>query len=348
MMPSGLPRTVPTRRPRKRSPICMREISYLEAIREALVEEMRRDPKVFVLGEDVGPYGGAFGVTQGLYEEFGELRVVDTPISESAIIGVSIGASQRGYRPVAEMQFADFISCGFDQIANQAATLRYRYGGRSTVPIVVRAPSGGNVGGGLYHSQNPEAWFVHRPGLKVVAPSTPYDAKGLLKAAIRDDDPVVYFEHKYLYRRAKGAVPEGDEIVPIGVAAARREGSDITLITYGAMVHTALEAADQVARDGVEVEVIDLRTLLPYDRKAILASVEKTSRVLIVHEDVKTLGVGAELSAVIAEERFDSLDAPVMRLTYPDTHPPFSHVLEQANLPNADSIAQALRRLAAW
>src|SRR6187397_3496533 len=248
-----------------------KELSYLEAIREALVEEMRRDPKVFVLGEDVGPYGGAFGVTRGLYDEFGDARVIDMPISESAIIGVSIGAALRGYRPVAEMQFADFISCGFDQIVNQAATLRYRYGGRATVPIVVRAPSGGNVGGGLYHSQNPEAWFIHRPGLKVVAPSTPYDAKGLLKAAIRDDNPVVYFEHKYLYRRAKGPVPEGDEIVPIGVAATRREGGDITLLSYGAMVSPSLEAADQLSKEGVEVEVIDLRTLLPFDRAAIFA-----------------------------------------------------------------------------
>ena len=236
-----------------------KELTYLEAIREALAEEMRRDPKVFVLGEDVGEYGGAFGVTQGLFEEFGESRVIDTPISESAIVGISIGASLRGYRPVAEMQFADFISCGFDQIVNQAATLRYRYGGRASVPIVVRAPSGGNVGGGLYHSQNPEAWFIHRPGLKVVAPSTPFDAKGLLKAAIRDDNPVIYFEHKYLYRRAKGAVPEGDEIVPIGVAATRREGDDITLLTYGAMVQPSLEAADRLSKDGVEVEVIDLR-----------------------------------------------------------------------------------------
>src|SRR3954453_16288072 len=245
-----------------------KDLSYLEAIREGLTEEMRRDEKVFVLGEDVGAYGGAFGVTQGLYEEFGESRVVDTPISESAIIGVSIGASLRGYRPVAEMQFADFISCGFDQIVNQAATLRFRYGGgataptavrapaggeraggaalgsryggRQTVPIVVRAPSGGNVGGGLYHSQNPEAWFVHRPGLMVVAPSTAWDAKGLLKAAIRDDNPVIYFEHKYLYRRAKGPVPEGDAVVPIGEAAVRREGTDVTLMTYGAMVAPSL------------------------------------------------------------------------------------------------------------
>jgi 2-oxoisovalerate dehydrogenase E1 component beta subunit len=325
-----------------------KELSYLEAIREALVEEMRRDPKVFVLGEDVGPYGGAFGVTQGMYEEFGEMRVLDMPISESAIVGVSIGAALRGYRPVAEMQFADFISCGFDQIVNQAATLRYRYGGRASVPIVVRAPSGGNVGGGLYHSQNPEAWFIHRPGLKVVAPSTAYDAKGLLKAAIRDDNPVIYFEHKYLYRRAKGPVPEGDDIVPIGVAAVRREGTDITVITYGAMVAPSLEAADRLANEGVEVEVIDLRTLLPFDKAAIFASVEKTSRALIVHEDVKTLGLGAELSAVLMEERFASLDAPVMRLTYPDTHPPFSQVLEQANLPDANKISDALRQLAAY
>jgi len=325
-----------------------KELTYLEAIREALAEEMRRDPKVFVLGEDVGPYGGAFGVTQGLHDEFGEMRVVDTPISESAIIGISVGASQRGYRPVAEMQFADFISCGFDQIVNQAATLRYRYGGRAAVPIVVRAPSGGNVSGGLYHSQNPEGWFMHRPGLKVVAPSTAYDAKGLLKAAIRDDNPVVYFEHKYLYRRAKGPVPEGDDIVPIGVAATRREGGDVTLVSYGAMMTPSLEAADRLARDGVEVEVIDLRTLMPYDKAAIFRSLDKTSRLLVVQEDVKTLGIASEISAVVMEEKFDALDAPVMRVTYPDTHCPFSHILEGANLPNADTIADAVRRLAAY
>jgi 2-oxoisovalerate dehydrogenase E1 component beta subunit len=325
-----------------------KELTYLEAIREALAEEMRRDPKVFVLGEDVGAYGGAFGATQGLYDEFGEMRVVDTPISESAIVGVSIGAALRGYRPVAEMQFADFISCGFDQIVNQAATLRYRYGGRASVPIVVRAPSGGGVSGGLYHSQNPEAWFVHRPGLKVVAPSTAYDAKGLLKAAIRDDNPVIYFEHKFLYRRAKGPVPEGDEIVPIGVAVTRREGGDATLLTYGAMVTPALEAADRLAKEGVEVDVIDLRSLMPFDKDAIFRSLEKTSRVLVVHEDVKTLGLGAELSAVITEERFDRLDAPVLRVTYPDTHAPFSNVLEGFNLPNTDKIVDALRKLAAY
>jgi 2-oxoisovalerate dehydrogenase E1 component beta subunit len=325
-----------------------KDLTYLEAIREALVEEMRRDPKVFVLGEDVGAYGGAFGVTQGLYEEFGEMRVVDTPISESAIVGISIGASQRGYRPVAEMQFADFISCGFDQIVNQAATLRYRYGGRAAVPIVVRAPSGGNVSGGLYHSQNPEAWFVHRPGLKVVAPSTAYDAKGLLKAAIRDDNPIVYCEHKYLYRRAKGPVPEGDEIVPIGPAATRREGRDLTLVSYGAMMTPSLEAADRMAKEGVEVEVIDLRTLAPFDKAAIFASLDRTSRLLVVQEDVKTLGIASEISAVVMEEKFDALDAPVMRVTYPDTHVPFSHVLEAANLPNVDTIVAAIRRVAEY
>jgi len=324
------------------------ELTYLEAIREALAEEMRRDPKVFVLGEDVGAYGGGFGVTQGLHEEFGDLRVLDTPISESLIVGASIGAALRGFRPVAEMQFADFITCAFDQIVNQAATLRYRYGGRASVPIVVRAPSGGNVGGGLYHSQNPEAWFIHRPGLKVVAPSTAYDAKGLLKAAIRDDNPVIYIEHKYLYRRAKGPVPEGDDVVPIGAAAVRRSGTDATLLSYGAMVAPSLEAADQLSKEGTEVEVIDLRSLLPFDKGAIFTSLEKTNRVLIVHEDVKTLGIGAELSAVIMEERFEALDAPVMRLTYPDTHPPFSHILEQANLPDAAKIVAALRSLAEY
>ena len=325
-----------------------KELTYLEAIREGLAEEMRRDPKVFVLGEDVGAYGGAFGVTQGLHEEFGDARVVDTPISESAIVGISVGAAMRGYRPVAEMQFADFIACAFDQIVNQAATLRYRYGGRASVPIVIRAPSGGGVGGGLYHSQNPEAWFIHRPGLKVVAPATAFDAKGLLKAAIRDENPVVYFEHKYLYRRAKGPVPEEDEIVPIGVAATRREGDDITLVTYGAMVTPSLEAAEELSKDGVEVEVIDLRTLQPFDKSAIFASLEKTNRAVIVHEDVKTLGLGAEVSAVIMEERFDRLDAPVLRVTYPDTHAPFSHVLEQAALPNTRTIVDALRRLAEY
>jgi len=325
-----------------------REITYLEAIREALFEEMRRDDKVFVLGEDVGVYGGAFGITKGLYDEFGEYRCLDTPISESCIIGVSVGAALRGYRPVAEMQFGDFITCGFDQIVNQAATLRYRYGGRAACSLVVRAPVGGNVAGGLYHSQNPESWFVHRPGLKVVAPSTAWDAKGLLKAAIRDDNPVIYLEHKYLYRRAKGPVPEGDEIVPIGKAAVRREGRHATLVTYGAMVLPALDAADRMAGEGVETEVIDLRSLAPWDKDAVFASLDKTNRVVVVHEDVKTLGMGAEISAAIMEERFDTLDAPVMRVTYPDAHCPFSSVLEQHNLPNADKITEALRQLVAY
>jgi len=324
----------------------MREISYIEAIREALVEEMRRDPKVFILGEDVGPYGGAFGVTQGIAEEFGEDRCLDTPISESAIVGVSIGASQRGYRPVAEMQFADFISCGFDQIVNQAASLRYRCGGRVTVPIVIRAPSGGNVGGGLYHSQNPEAWFIHRAGLKVVAPSNPWDAKGLLKAAIRDDNPVVYFEHKYLYRRAKGPVPEGDDIVPIGVAAVRRPGKDATLITYGAMVQPSLEAADRLAKEGVEVEVIDLRTLMPFDIDTILASVTKTGRCVIVHEAPRTCGFGAELIASIQERAIASLEAPILRVTGLDT--PFPYTLEHDYMPNADRVLTAIRQTLEW
>jgi 2-oxoisovalerate dehydrogenase E1 component beta subunit len=325
-----------------------REITYLDAIREALFEEMRRDASVFVLGEDVGAYGGAFGITKGLQEEFGEYRCLDTPISESCIIGVSVGASLRGYRPVAEMQFGDFISCGFDQIVNQAATLRYRYGGRASCPIVVRAPVGGNVAGGLYHSQNPESWFVHRPGLKVVAPSTAWDAKGLLKAAIRDDNPVIYLEHKYLYRRAKGPVPEGDEIVPIGQAAVRRTGTTLTLVTYGAMVIHALEAAERASKDGIDVEVIDLRTLAPLDKETIFASLDKTNRMLVVHEDVKTLGIGAEIAALVMEERFDALDAPVLRVTYPDTHCPFSAVLEKENLPNPDTILDGIRKVAGY
>lgn len=326
----------------------MKEVTYLEAIREGLREEMLREEKVFLLGEDIGVYGGAFRVTQGLYEEFGEERVLDTPISESAIVGIAIGASLLGFRPVVEMQFADFISCAFDQIINQAATLHYRYGGKACVPIVIRAPYGAGVHGGLYHSQSPEAWFFHRPGLKLVAPSTCYDAKGLLKAAIRDNNPVIYLEHKYLYRRIKEYIPEEDWIVPIGVADVKREGCDITLITYGAMVHKSLEAAEKMKAEGVEVEILDLRTLLPLDKEAILKSANKSNKVLIVHEDSKTGGIGAEISAILTEEAFDKLDGPIMRVTAPDTHVPFSPPLEEFYLPNEGKILEALRNLAAY
>lgn len=327
----------------------MKEISYLEAIREAMLEEMRRDERVFLLGEDIGVYGGAFQATQGFFEEFGEERVMDTPISESCIVGVAIGASLMGFRPIVEMQFGDFISCAFDQIVNQAATLRYRYGGKASLPLVIRAPSGGGVHGGLYHSQNPEAWFFHRPGLKIVAPATPYDAKGLLKAAIRDDNPVIYCEHKYLYRRSKGEVPEEDYLVPLGVAEVKREGDEISLITYGAMVHRSLAAADRLSEEeGVEVEVVDLRTLLPLDKEGVLQSVKKTGKVLIVHEDTRTGGIGGEVSAILAEEAFEHLDGPILRVTYPDTHVPFSPPLEEFCLPNEEKILQALRKLAAY
>ncbi len=325
-------------------------VSYLEAIRQALWEEMERDEAVFCLGEDIGAYGGAFQITKGFVERFGAARTLDTPISESCIIGVATGASLLGFRPVVEMQFGDFISCGFDQVVNQAATLRYRYGGRQAVPIVIRCPCGAGVHGGLYHSQLPEAWFVHRPGLKVVAPATPYDAKGLLKAAIRDDNPVVYFEHKGLYRRITGPVGDADTLVPLGVADVKRPGDALTLVTYGAMVHPSLEAADRLAdAEGIETEVVDLRTLAPLDREAVLASVRKTSKVLIVHEASRTCGVGAELAALIAEDAFEDLDGPVVRLTTPDVHlAPFSPPLEEYILPNADKIFAALRKLAAY
>ena len=327
----------------------VREISYLEAIREAMLEEMRRDDRVFVLGEDIGAYGGAFQATRGFFQEFGEERVIDTPISESCIVGVAIGASLMGFRPIVEMQFGDFISCAFDQIVNQAATLRYRYGGKACLPFVIRVPSGGGVHGGLYHSQNPEAWFFHRPGLKVVAPATPYDAKGLLKAAIRDDNPVIYCEPKYLYRRSKGAVSEEDYIVPLGVAEVKREGSDISLITYGTMVQCSLAASARLSEvEKVEVEVLDLRTLLPVDKEAILRSVKKTGKVVIVHEDTRTGGVGGEVAAILAEEAFEYLDGPILRVTYPDTHVPFSPPLEEFCLPNEEKIMTAVKKLAAY
>jgi len=318
-------------------------VTYLEAIRQALFDEMARDERVFVLGEDVGVYGGAFKVTEGLQERFGEGRVVDTPISEQAIVGAAIGASYMGMRPVAEIQFIDFIACCFDMLTNFAATSRYRNG--AGVPIVVRGPSGGGVGGGPFHSLNPESFFLNTPGLKMVEPSTAYDAKGLLKAAIRDDDPVLFFEHKFLYRRIKDEVPNDDYIVPIGKAAIRREGHDLSIITFGAMVHTALEASAALAKDGVEAEVIDLRSLAPLDRDAILTSVAKTSRALLLHEATLTGGIGGELAAIIAEDAFEYLDAPIKRLASADTPVPYSPPLEAAFLPNTEKVIAAAKAL---
>jgi len=321
-------------------------VTYLEAIRQGIWEEMERDSSVFVLGEDVGIYGGAFKVTEGMLERFGEDRVVDTPISESAIVGAAIGAALMGMRPIAEMQFADFISCAFDQITNFAAKCRYRWS--AGVPIVIRGPSGGGIHGGPYHSQNPEMHYVHTPGLKVVTPSTVYDAKGLIKAAIRDEDPVVYFEYKFLYRRLKEELPEGDWTVPIGKADIKRAGSDISVITYGAMVHLALEAAAKLANDGIELEVVDLRTLVPLDKERILESVKKTSKVILLHEDVRTGGMAGELAAIIAEEAFEYLDGPIMRITAPDTPVPYSPPLEEFFLPKRSDIIRVARQLAAY
>jgi 2-oxoisovalerate dehydrogenase E1 component beta subunit len=324
----------------------MAEVTYLEAIKQGMREEMQRDESVYILGEDVGVYGGAFKVTAGFLDEFGPMRVIDTPLSESAIVGAAVGSALMGQRPIAEMQFMDFIACGFDQIVNMAAKLHYRNG--LAVPMVIRGPSGGGVHGGPFHSQNPEAWFVHTPGLKVVQPSNPIDAYGLIKAAVRDDDPVLYFEHKYLYRRLKDELPEGDFTVPIGQANIVQEGSDLTIYTYGWMVEQSQEAAKQLQSEGVSVEIVDLRTLLPLDKSTILRSIEKTSKAIIVHEDTRTLGVGAEVAAILAEEAFDLLDGPIMRVTAPDTPVPFSPPLEEAFLPNADKIVAAARQLAAY
>lgn len=320
--------------------------TYLEAIRAGLWEEMERDPNVFVIGEDIGVYGGAFKVTAGFLERFGERRVVDTPISESAIVGAAIGASLMGLRPVAEMQFADFISCGFDQIVNFAAKCRYRWG--AAVPMVLRAPSGGGIHGGPFHSQNPEAWFTRVPGLKVVAPATAYDAKGLIKSAIRDNNPVLFFEHKALYRRIKEDLPAEDYTVPIGKAKVARAGKDLTIVTYGAMLHVALEAADQLAGEGASVEVVDLRTLLPLDEDTVLESVRKTSKALLLHEDTRTGGIGGEIGAIITEKAFEYLDAPVVRVTAPDTPVPFSPPLEEAFLPNTAKVVEKARWLLAY
>jgi 2-oxoisovalerate dehydrogenase E1 component beta subunit len=324
----------------------MTDITYIEAIRQALWEEMERDDRVFLIGEDIGHYGGAFKITVGFLEKFGEERVIDTPIAESAIVGAAAGAALMGRRPVVEMQFADFIACAFDQIVNMVAKFRYRTG--TNIPLVIRGPYGGRVHGGPFHSQSPEAWFVHVPGLKVVSPSTPADAKGLLKAAIRDPDPVIYFEHKYLYRRIKGPIPAGDHLVPIGKAELKREGSDLSIITYGAMVHQAFEAANRLSRKGIAAEILDLRTLLPLDRDAIVSTARKTGKVVIVHEATRTAGVGAEVAAIVAEGAFDRLDGPILRVTAPDTPVPFTMPLEEAFLPNADRIAAAAERLAAY
>ena len=324
----------------------MAKITYLEAIRDALWEEMERDENVFLMGEDIGAYGGAFKVTEGFIQQFGPKRVLDTPMAETAIAGAAIGAALMGMRPVAEMQFADFISCCFDQLVNFAATNHYRWGG--SVPIVVRAPSGGGLRAGPFHSQNPEAWFVHVPGLKVVAPSTPYDAKGLLKAAIRDDNPVIYFENKYLYRHLKGEVPDEDYEIPIGLAEVKRPGQDITVITYGAMVQESLAAAEELAQEGIDVEVVDLRSLKPLDRETVLASARRTGKIAVVHEAYRTCGVGGELAALISEEAFEWLDAPLVRITAPDTPVPYSPPLEDAFRPDAGKIVEALRDLAAY
>lgn len=317
--------------------------TYLEAIREGIWEEMERDPNVFVIGEDIGIYGGAFKITAGMLDHFGEKRIVDTPISESAIVGAAIGAGMMGLRPVAEMQFADFITCGFDQIVNFAAKCRYRWG--ASVPIVVRAPSGGGIHGGPFHSQNPEAWFVHTPGLKVVTPSTAYDAKGLVKSAIRDNDPVIFFEHKALYRRVKEDLPQEDYTVPIGKARVFREGSDLSIITYGAMVYVAEEAATELEKEGISLEIVDLRTLLPIDEETVLESVKKTSRVILLHEDTLTGGIGGEIAARISEKAFEYLDAPVMRIAAPDTPVPYSPPLEEAFLPNTQKVLEKARQL---
>ncbi|MGH9749760.1 MAG: alpha-ketoacid dehydrogenase subunit beta [Candidatus Polarisedimenticolia bacterium] len=321
--------------------------TYVEAIRQGIWEEMTADERVFILGEDVGIYGGAFKVTEGMLEKFGDLRVIDTPISESAIVGAAIGAALMGMRPIAEMQFIDFISCAFDQITNFAAKNRYRWG--AGVPIVIRGPAGGGVHGGPFHSQNPEMYFVHTPGLKVVAPATAYDAKGLIKASIRDDDPVIYLEHKYLYRRIKEELPKEDFVVPIGRAAMRREGRDLTILTYAAMLYPSLEAAEELSRErGAETEVVDLRTLLPLDKDAILASAKKTGKVLVVHEDTRTGGIAGEIAAILNEEVFEYLDGPVLRVTAPDTPVPYSPPLEEFFLPNKGKILEAAKRLLAY
>lgn len=323
------------------------EMTYLEAIRDGLRYEMKRDPSVLLMGEDIGVYGGAFKVTEGLQQEFGEERVIDTPMAELAMIGAASGLALMGMRPVVEMQFADFITAGFDSIVSYAATNRYRWG--APIPIVIRAPSGGGLRGGPFHSQSPEAWFVHAPGLKVVAPGTPADARGLIISAIRESDPVIFFESKFLYRSMRGPVPEGESgLVPIGRAAVARTGDDLSIITYGAMVQEALAAAEGLAVEGASVEVVDLRTLKPLDEEAILATAKKTGKVLIVHEAHLTCGVGAEVAALISQHAFEDLDGPVTRLAAPDVPVPYSPPLEDAYRPDRAKITAAARKLLAY
>src|SRR5678816_1854247 len=323
----------------------MSEITFLEAIREGLAEEMERDKDVFILGEDIGAYGGAFKVTEGFQARFGESRVIDTPISEAAIVGAAAGAAHMGMKPVCEMQFIDFISCAYDMLTNYVATARYR--AFLPCPMVVRGPSGGYVRGGPFHSQNPEAAFLHTPGLKIVYPATASDAKGLIKAAIRDDDCVLFFEHKYLYRRIKETLPDGDHVVPIGKARVAREGRDVSVITYAATVWKALEAAAQLEKeDGLSVEVIDLRSLAPMDDEAIVATVKKTNRVMVVHEDTVTGGVAGEITARINELAFEWLDAPVRRICAHDVPLPYAPVLEDFVLPQTEDVVRAARWLA--
>jgi 2-oxoisovalerate dehydrogenase E1 component beta subunit len=324
----------------------MPTLTYLEAIRQGIWEEMERDPTVFCIGEDIGIYGGAFKVTDGFITRFGPERVIDTPIAESAIVGAAFGASLTGMRPVAEFQFMDFIGCAFNQITNMVAKAHYRWG--APAPLVIRGPSGGNVHGGPFHSQNPEAYFVHAPGLKVVCPATAYDAKGLIKASIRDNNPVIFFEHKYLYRRIKEAVPDEDYVVPLGKARVARAGRDLSIITYAAMVHVALEAAEQLSHDGIELEVIDLRTLSPLDRETIAETVRRTNKVLILHEDVRTGGIAGEIAAIINEEAFDSLDGPIVRLTALDTPVPFSPPQEEFFLPQVKDVVREARKLISY
>jgi 2-oxoisovalerate dehydrogenase E1 component beta subunit len=324
----------------------MPEITMLEAIRQAMFEEMDRDPAVVAIGEDIGVYGGAFKATEGLLARFGHERVIETPISESAIVGAACGMSYLGLRPVAEMQFIDFIACAFNQITNMVAKSHYRYG--APVPMVLRGPSGGGVHGGPFHSANPEMYFVHTPGLKVVYPSTAYDAKGLLKSAIRDNNPVLFFEHKFLYRRIKEEVPASDYTVPLGKAIVRRQGRHITIVSYAAMAHVAMEAARVLAKEAIEAEVIDLRTLLPLDRETILESVKKTNRLLVVHEDTRTGGIAGEIAAIVCEEAFGYLDAPIWRVTALDTPVPYSPPLEARFLPNAEKVVAAARELAKY